>query len=724
MSLNIIVATMLLSPWLQVSGQDGQMFHYKDSDTIFIDAGAEPEYPPFCFLDEFGNPDGFAVDVFKAAARSVNIQFEFKVGVWGQIREDLALGKVDALPFVGRTPEREDQFDFTMSYLSLHGDIFVRKRTSDIKNLEDLIDKNILVMKGDNAEEFVRRDQVSNYIFTTNTYQEAFEMLSHGQYDAVITQRITGIRLTEQLGIKNVVPLNIFMPEFRQDFCFAVQDGNHKLQARLNEGLSVIIANGTYEEIRNNWLGPGMGHEFRIWDVLKVSLYILVPLVIIFLLVSIVILRRLVRRRTNRLELEISGHKVTAENLHKQKLLLNEMERISKTGGWEFDNNKKHFRWTEGTYEIYGLDKTTFDIGEYRHSKDFFHPDDLKILEKSFDRLLEEGTSYELELRFTSVDKVSKLIMTNGFAEVHHGIVVRAYGNIMDITERKKNEKDLNRLKDHLEKEVNERTIELKEKIQKLDKSQQAMLYMVEDLNQLTSELQDEREKLVAANRELEAFTYSVSHDLRAPLRAINGFSKFLHDDYGELLDDEGIRLLTVIRDNAIKMDILITDLLNFSRISRTGMKKMTIDMKSVAESMYYEIASDQQREDFELVLNEIPEAYCDNALMKQVWQNLIGNALKYSGRAELKKLEIGATLNGDEWVYYIRDHGAGFDPRFQDKLFTMFQRLHSDEEYEGTGVGLAIVQRIIQRHNGKIWAESEPGNGATFYFSLPNKLD
>jgi light-regulated signal transduction histidine kinase (bacteriophytochrome) len=298
--------------------------------------------------------------------------------------------------------------------------------------------------------------------------------------------------------------------------------------------------------------------------------------------------------------------------------------------------------------------------------------------------------------------------------------VLGAVVTFWDISERKQGDRELRSLKESLEKQVRERTAELHDKLQKLDKSQKAMLYMVEDLNRTTNELQEERKKLELSNRELEAFTYSVSHDLRAPLRAVNGYSQFLLEDYANKLDDEGKRFIRTIRENANRMDELISDLLNLSRVSRTELNLSLTDMAATAASMYQEVASDEEKKNFKLIIHKMPQVDCDPSLIKQVWQNLIGNALKYSMHAENKTIEIGHREEPEEIWFYIKDQGAGFNMKYVDKIFGLFQRLHREDEFEGTGVGLAIVKRIVQRHGGKVNAESEEGKGAAFYFSLP----
>jgi signal transduction histidine kinase len=239
---------------------------------------------------------------------------------------------------------------------------------------------------------------------------------------------------------------------------------------------------------------------------------------------------------------------------------------------------------------------------------------------------------------------------------------------------------------------------------------------------QLEQRVIERTEQLEAANKELESFSYSVSHDLRAPLRAVDGFSKFILEDYENKLDSEGKRLLKLIRSNTQKMDHLITDLLALSRVTRCELNFSGIDMTQMAISMFNETAAPDVPDKMSLKVESLPEAYADPVYMRQVWANLIANAIKFSSKEKKPVIKIcGRNENGFN-VYYVNDNGVGFNPEYTHKLFGVFQRLHKSEDFEGTGVGLAIVQRIIHRHSGKVWAEGTEGKGATFYFSLPVK--
>jgi signal transduction histidine kinase len=237
---------------------------------------------------------------------------------------------------------------------------------------------------------------------------------------------------------------------------------------------------------------------------------------------------------------------------------------------------------------------------------------------------------------------------------------------------------------------------------------------------QLEQRVIERTTQLEAANKELEAFAYSVSHDLRAPLRAVDGFSKFILEDYENKLDSEGKRLLKLIRSNTQKMDQLISDLLALSRVTRSELNFSGIDMTQMAISMFNESSSQDVPDKISLTIDPLPEAYADPTYMKQVWVNLITNAIKFSSKEKKPVIKICGYTKDRVNVYYVKDNGVGFNPEYTHKLFCVFQRLHKSDDFEGTGVGLAIIQRIIHRHGGKVWAEGEEGKGATFYFSLP----
>jgi PAS domain S-box-containing protein len=229
--------------------------------------------------------------------------------------------------------------------------------------------------------------------------------------------------------------------------------------------------------------------------------------------------------------------------------------------------------------------------------------------------------------------------------------------------------------------------------------------------------------QLEVTNGELEGFSYSVSHDLRAPLRAIDGFSRILEDDYAGKLDAEGERVIGVIRNNTRKMSNLIDDLLAFSRMGKKAFSWTLVDMNELVREILSGILSARENETaVEVFTSDLPPAWGDRTLLTQVWTNLLSNAVKFSGKSDKPSVHVDGTTESEEIVYTVRDNGVGFDMQYYEKLFKVFQRLHSQAEFPGTGVGLAIVQRVISRHGGQVWGESVPGEGATFHFSLPKR--
>ncbi len=292
---------------------------------------------------------------------------------------------------------------------------------------------------------------------------------------------------------------------------------------------------------------------------------------------------------------------------------------------------------------------------------------------------------------------------------------------ISDITERRKAEAGMRTAQSELRRLLDEAV-----------RSRRVLLSVAEDrkeaeeeVRKLNAELEERVRRrtaqLEAVNRELEAFTYSVSHDLRAPLRAINGYTSILLEDHASGLDNEGRRICSVIIDSAGNMRQLISGLLTLSRLGHKDMSFFSVDMKTLANSIFFELTTAESRPRIDFRVGPLPPAAGDVNLIREVWANLLSNAIKFSGQRDWAVIEVEGERRGNEIVYSVKDNGVGFDMAYAHKLFGVFQRLHSDKDFEGTGVGLAIVQRIVGRHGGRVWAESTLGEGAVFYFTLPS---
>ena len=317
---------------------------------------------------------------------------------------------------------------------------------------------------------------------------------------------------------------------------------------------------------------------------------------------------------------------------------------------------------------------------------EMYHPDCTQDAQMVFSLFLKTGEIQDAELQLMRKNG-TKLDVSLNVSAVRddNGNILYSRSTWRDITKRVQAEKELRRHRDHLEELVAERTVELE-----------------------------------AHNQELEAFSYSVSHDLRAPLRIINGFSKIILDDYADKLDAEGRHFLNSICANTEKMSQLIDDLLTFSRLSRQEMSLSDIKMETLVQSVWDELKSINPGREIKFSVNELPPTKGDGPMIRQVWVNLLSNAIKFTIPRKIALIEIGSNFTESDIIYYIKDNGVGFDVKYTNKLFGVFQRLHRDNEFEGLGIGLALVQRIVLRHRGRVWAEGKVDEGATFYFSIP----
>jgi PAS domain S-box-containing protein len=320
------------------------------------------------------------------------------------------------------------------------------------------------------------------------------------------------------------------------------------------------------------------------------------------------------------------------------------------------------------------------DVLGRRHSELMTPASAQRFRDEAFPRFLSEGRLDDVEFEYQRKDGSVMVGLLNATAiRGEDGRLVSSRSVVYDATERK---------------------------------------HAADSIRALNADLERKAEELTTLNRELEAFSYSVSHDLRSPLRAIAGFAQILAEDYGPALDDEGRRLLRVVTDNCVSMGQLIEDLLKFSRAGRAPLAVAPLQVEALVRGVIADLTLTHPKARVEL--GSLPAANGDTTLLRQVWVNLIGNALKYSANAAEPRVQVGGRVEGAECVYWVRDNGAGFDMRYAEKLFKVFQRLHDASEFEGTGVGLAIVQRIVTRHGGRIWAEGKPGEGACFQFTLP----
>ncbi|MFH0730326.1 MAG: response regulator [Pseudomonadota bacterium] len=393
-----------------------------------------------------------------------------------------------------------------------------------------------------------------------------------------------------------------------------------------------------------------------------------------------------------RLQRELAERKQAEASLRQSETLLNATQRLAKIGGWDWDVEQQTSFWTEETYRIHGFDPQAFAPGTSERidrSLTCYDPADRPVISEAFQRCVHQGDGYDLEFPFTSADGRRKWLRTTGTAMREAGRIIKVVGNIMDITERKQAEEKLAIYREHLEELVRERTAQLE-----------------------------------AANKELEAFAYSVSHDLRAPLRHIDGFLELLQKRTATALDEQSLHYMGIISGSAKRMGALIDDLLSFSRMGRNQMSQLRVDLGELTREVIREFEPETGNRKILWRVCDLPVVNGDHVMLRMVLVNLISNALKFTRMRPQAEIEIGWMRSREtETVIFVRDNGVGFDMTYVGRLFGVFQRLHRTDEFEGTGIGLANVRRIIARHGGRTWAEGQVNNGATFYFSLPHSI-
>lgn len=388
---------------------------------------------------------------------------------------------------------------------------------------------------------------------------------------------------------------------------------------------------------------------------------------------------------------DVTHQKQTELDLRTSKYLLERAQQVASLGHWTLQAGlptTAKLSLSNETCRIFGIEPASFD-GRLQSFLAFVHADDRHEVNRAMSSALVNQVSYSMDHRIINKTGVEKWVhvQTEVTFDGNDGLPL-LLGIVQDITERKKIESEILSLNAGLEKKVSERTSQLE-----------------------------------AVNKELEAFSYSVSHDLRAPLRIIDGFATILMED-ADGHDEKIVKHARTISRNATRMGQLVDDLLNFSRLGRTQIKVTEVDMRTLVDQVLEEFQAADSIKHAKINIHPLQRAQGDGSLLKQVWVNLISNAIKYSSKKEAPVVEIGMCKDCKVPTWYVKDNGAGFSMDYAGKLFGVFQRLHKQDEFDGTGVGLALVQRIILRHGGNVWAEAEVNEGATFFFTLTSQTE
>jgi len=390
---------------------------------------------------------------------------------------------------------------------------------------------------------------------------------------------------------------------------------------------------------------------------------------------------------------DITERKKAEEALTRNQEALAKAQQIAHLGNYELDFKTRELKWSREVCRIWGVDleKTP----QYDWVLEHIHPDDRSLITEKVQNARRQDNSFSIDYRIQRED--GSIRWLHDVAEIvkdHTGESQKLFGIVLDITDRMAAEEQIRQMNEELEQRVRERT----------------------------GELEAANNQLAQSNQELESFSYSVSHDLRTPLRAIDGYAHILLEEHDQEISDDAMKWLQAIRRNTQQMGQLIDDLLSFARLGRQNLTQKPIAMKELVQQSLLAVEDELSTRQVDIILGEFPTCIGDMVLLRQVWVNLLTNALKFTRERDNARIEITGWQESEEIVYSIKDNGTGFDMQYADKLFGVFQRLHTEPKYEGTGVGLAIIERIIRRHNGRVWAEGRVGHGATFYFSIPIK--
>ncbi len=626
----------------------------------------DPAFMPYERINDQGQHEGIFADFVSLVAAKTGVEFHLvPTKDYPQSREFFQQGKCDVI--AGDTvPTTEVDYLATKPYFLAESAFAILASQPDNLDFAEIANKKTGYIDGADLS-IVKKNYPGIKLIGVESDLEGIREVASGELDSFISTLASIDYVIRNHGITNV-KLGGKIDD-RVDFAMLVTRRLPELVTILNKGIDSI----SYQErqtIIKHWFHPLYlkKSEYQLlWTLLALATFVLLVLLV----------RYIFQLRRNRLLKQDLFHK----EIRFQNLVENSHDWI-----WETDDKLRYNYSSPRIKDFLGIEPDEI-LG--RTPLDLMSSEDVDKANQSLAYFVEKRQSFHALENVMLHRNGQKVVLESSGTPVidDDGTFLGYRGSDRNITERKVTEQELARYRSHLETMVAERTAELE-----------------------------------ITNRELEAFSYSVSHDLRAPLRAIDGFSQLILDDYSDIVDDTGRDFLSRIREGAQNMGILIDTLLSLSRVSRVDFKPEVIDLSALVKSIakkYKKIEPDRV-----IHIEIMQDIHCvaDKRLVAILLDNLISNAWKYTRKKKNARLEFGEKKMGGRKVYYVRDNGAGFDMRYANKLFGAFQRLHEPSEFEGTGIGLATVLRIIQRHNGEIWAEARPDRGAVFYFTLNRK--
>jgi len=687
-----------------------------------IIVGIGENYPPFEYKDKNGNPAGYNVELLKAIARETDMNIEFHLDLWSNIRKGLESGNIDAINVL-YSHKRDKYFDMTPAHTNISYNIATRKGKKLPENLQKLKGKKILVQKGDIMHDHALNLGFSKELILVDSQEEALSQLHSGKHDYALTSRIL---FNYHMDKNKWGNLKISKETiYSADYCIGVKEGNVGLRSRFTEGLATIKASGKYHEVYSEWLGIYEKPDYTFNDLLKHALYVLVPLLLI-LIASLIWSRTLknqVKKRTRELKQENEERKkaeeALQESLHRIELITSNIPNII----WKTDigpNGEFVNTYISDTVdEFLALPKNTIKS----NWDTYFSYVDSAYLPHLFDQFKKaiDHPGETLSAQYPVIKNNGERVwfLSAGRAYFEHN-TISIFGYTSDITERLRTEEKL--------RDLNQKLQAQNEQIAAQNKEYETLN---EELNEKNKHLQEINAKLEEARKKAEesdklksAFLANMSHEIRTPMNGIMGFAELLRKP--QLNGGKKTQYINMIRKSGERMLEIINNLLDIAKIE-AGQIDVDASLTCINEILEeLEVFFKPSAEEKQLSLSytktlsdECSTIITDGTKINQILINLIKNALKYTKEGSI---EFGYTLEDSMLLFYVTDTGIGISPELQEKMFERFRQaeLSSSREYEGAGLGLSISKAYVNMLGGKIWLNSQPGRGTTFYFSIP----
>ncbi|MGM0509135.1 MAG: transporter substrate-binding domain-containing protein, partial [Fusobacteriota bacterium] len=648
-------------------------------------------YPPFSFVDKNNKITGFSIELLEAVANEMGMDITFKKGYWKDIKAELRQEELDILPLVSYSEKRDEYFDFTTPYIVLHGTIFVRADNDNIKTIDDLKGKKVMVMEGDSAHEYAVKNNVTEKLISFPTYQEVFRKLASGENDAILIQEFVGLKIIEQLGLDNIKNLRVSenrgigelkhkLGKFEQKFSFAVKDGDKELLATLNEGLLLVREHGTYRELYEKWFSFATDSGMNKQEFLIYTGKVIFIISVILITMGFFIMRREVKNKTSKLSQEIQ----------KKEKVMKDLERSEKV----FRNTVKN-----APYPI------------------MIHTEDGKVIEIS--QGWTDFSGYKKEDIPTTLSWIKK-----AYTNSQRKKMIETIDELYNL-ETPKNVGQFEIITKSGDKRIWDfRTTALGPAIN----GKKALISMAKDITEEKEIQENLREAKIGAERANEAksaFLANMSHELRTPLNGVLGFAGILEETE---TDEEKLEMLNLIEESGEHLLEIVNDILNLSKIEsgiiEVNNENFRLDklLDSLEKTMIKLMKRNEKDITFEVILeNKVPTYIkADKLKIKQILINLLSNAGKFTekGKIELKV----KYLKGNRIKFEIDDTGIGISKADQKRIFDKFiQGEHYlTKKYEGTGLGLSISLQLVDLLGGRLDLKSKKGKGSRFIVVLP----